>query len=106
MMGSFTITTTPWLPVPFQVRQIPEIVSAISARRLALPMIWDEVAGEGALMLLFEKLKARLGAEGLFDRERKYDRLPYLPRTIGVVTSPTGAENGRAACRERVCKYV
>ena len=50
-----------------------------------------EVAGEGALMLLFEKLKARLGAEGLFDRERKYDQLPYLPRTIGVVTSPTGA---------------
>ena len=49
-----------------------------------------EVAGEGALMLLFEKLKARLGAEGLFDRERK-QRLPYLPRTIGVVTSPTGA---------------
>ena len=30
-----------------------------------------EVAGEGALMLLFEKLKARLGAEGLFDREGK-----------------------------------
>lgn len=49
-----------------------------------------EVAGEGALMLLFEKLKARLGAEGLFDRERKQP-LPYLPRTIGVVTSPTGA---------------
>ncbi len=50
-----------------------------------------EIAGEGALMLLFEKLKARLGAEGLFDRERKYESLPYLPRTIGVVTSPTGA---------------
>ena len=49
-----------------------------------------EVAGEGALMLLFEKLKARLGAEGLFDRERKRP-LPYLPRVIGVVTSPTGA---------------
>ena len=49
-----------------------------------------EVAGEGALMLLFEKLKARLGAEGLFDRERKQS-LPYLPRVIGVVTSPTGA---------------
>lgn len=49
-----------------------------------------EIAGEGALMLLFEKLKARLGAEGLFDRERK-QRLPFLPRTIGVVTSPTGA---------------
>ncbi|MBD3747028.1 MAG: exodeoxyribonuclease VII large subunit [Sphingopyxis terrae] len=49
-----------------------------------------EVAGEGALMLLFEKLKARLGAEGLFDREGKQP-LPYLPRVIGVVTSPTGA---------------
>ncbi|MBN8804264.1 MAG: exodeoxyribonuclease VII large subunit [Sphingopyxis sp. 65-8] len=49
-----------------------------------------EVAGEGALMLLFEKLKARLGAEGLFVRERKQS-LPYLPRVIGVVTSPTGA---------------
>ncbi|MBA3940317.1 MAG: exodeoxyribonuclease VII large subunit [Sphingopyxis sp.] len=49
-----------------------------------------EVAGEGALMLLFEKLKARLGAEGLFDAGRKQP-LPRLPRVIGVVTSPTGA---------------
>jgi exodeoxyribonuclease VII large subunit len=49
-----------------------------------------EVAGEGALMLLFEKLKARLGAEGLFDQTRKQE-LPRLPRIIGVVTSPTGA---------------
>ncbi|MBW4330963.1 exodeoxyribonuclease VII large subunit [Stakelama sp. CBK3Z-3] len=49
-----------------------------------------ELAGEGALMALFEKLKAQLGAEGLFDSERK-KRLPFLPRTIGVVTSPTGA---------------
>ncbi len=49
-----------------------------------------EIAGEGAMMLLFEKLKARLAAEGLFDRERKR-AIPALPRTIGVVTSPTGA---------------
>lgn len=49
-----------------------------------------EVAGEGALMLLFEKLKARLGADGLFDQARKQE-LPRLPRIIGVVTSPTGA---------------
>ncbi|ALH82366.1 exodeoxyribonuclease VII large subunit [Sphingopyxis macrogoltabida] len=49
-----------------------------------------EVAGEGALMLLFEKLKARLGAEGLFDPARKQP-LPRLPAVIGVVTSPTGA---------------
>jgi exodeoxyribonuclease VII large subunit len=49
-----------------------------------------ELAGEGALMLLFEKLKARLAAEGLFAPERKRP-IPYLPRTIGIVTSPTGA---------------
>ena len=49
-----------------------------------------EVAGEGAMMLLFEKLKARLAAEGLFEPSRKKS-LPSLPRVIGVVTSPTGA---------------
>ena len=49
-----------------------------------------EVAGEGAMMLLFEKLKARLAAEGLFASERKKP-MPSLPRVIGVVTSPTGA---------------
>lgn len=49
-----------------------------------------ELAGEGALMLLFEKLKARLAAEGLFATERKRP-IPYLPRKIGIVTSPTGA---------------
>ena len=49
-----------------------------------------ELAGEGALMALLEKLKAKLAGEGLFAAERKQP-LPYLPRTIGVVTSPTGA---------------
>ncbi|WP_310224449.1 exodeoxyribonuclease VII large subunit [Sphingobium xenophagum] len=49
-----------------------------------------ELAGEGALMALLEKLKAKLAAEGLFAAERK-QALPFLPRTIGVVTSPTGA---------------
>ena len=49
-----------------------------------------ELAGEGALLVLLEKTKARLEAEGLFDPARKRP-LPYLPRTIGVVTSPTGA---------------
>jgi len=49
-----------------------------------------ELAGEGALMALLEKLKAKLAGEGLFDRERK-KQLPYMPRVIGVVTSPTGA---------------
>lgn len=49
-----------------------------------------ELAGEGALMALFEKLKAQLAGEGLFDPARK-TALPFAPRTIGVVTSPTGA---------------
>jgi len=49
-----------------------------------------ELAGEGALMALLEKLKAKLAGEGLFESARK-KRLPFLPRVIGVVTSPTGA---------------
>ena len=49
-----------------------------------------EIAGEGALLALLEKTKAKLEAEGLFARERKR-ALPFLPRVIGVVTSPTGS---------------
>jgi exodeoxyribonuclease VII large subunit len=49
-----------------------------------------EIAGEGALLALLEKLKVKLAEEGLFDPARKRP-LPFLPRTIGVVTSPTGA---------------
>jgi exodeoxyribonuclease VII large subunit len=49
-----------------------------------------EPKGAGALQIAFEQLKARLGAEGLFDAKRKKP-LPELPRSIGVVTSPGGA---------------
>jgi len=49
-----------------------------------------EVAGEGALLALLARNKARFEAEGLFAPKRKR-ALPFLPRTIGVVTSPTGA---------------
>ncbi|WP_419555383.1 exodeoxyribonuclease VII large subunit [Sphingomonas arenae] len=49
-----------------------------------------ELAGEGALMALLDKRRRALAAEGLFDAGRKR-RLPFLPRIIGVVTSPTGA---------------
>lgn len=49
-----------------------------------------EPAGEGALRTAFERLKAKLQAEGLFAPERKRPLPPY-PRSIGVVTSPTGA---------------
>lgn len=49
-----------------------------------------EPAGAGALMALLEERRKRLLAEGLFDKARKRP-LPYLPRVIGVITSPTGA---------------
>ena len=49
-----------------------------------------EPAGVGALMALLEKRKKQFAKEGLFDEDRKVP-LPYLPQTIGVVTSPTGA---------------
>jgi len=47
-------------------------------------------AGAGALMAMLEKRRAGLAAEGLFDAARKQP-IPYLPRVIGVVTSPSGA---------------
>lgn len=49
-----------------------------------------EPRGQGALYVAFEQLKTRLGAEGLFAPERKRP-LPFLPRSIGIVTSLKGA---------------
>ena len=49
-----------------------------------------ELAGLGALMAMLEARKKKLAAEGLFDTARKKP-IPFLPRSIGVVTSPTGA---------------
>lgn len=49
-----------------------------------------EPDGVGALYIAYEQLKAKLGAEGLFD-EAKKKPLPRYPMRIGVITSPTGA---------------
>ncbi|MGD8649241.1 MAG: exodeoxyribonuclease VII large subunit [Desulfobacterales bacterium] len=49
-----------------------------------------EPSGAGALQIAFEKLKARLLAEGLFDEVHKKS-LPFLPYKISIITSPTGA---------------
>ena len=49
-----------------------------------------EPAGAGALMALLEERKRKLAAEGLFEEGRKKP-LPFLPRVVGIVTSPTGA---------------
>jgi exodeoxyribonuclease VII large subunit len=66
-------------------------VSVYEARgqhQLIVRVVVDD--GVGRLQREFEALKARLAAEGLFDRERKRP-LPALPRTVGFITSPTGA---------------
>jgi exodeoxyribonuclease VII large subunit len=49
-----------------------------------------EPAGVGALMALLDERRKKLAAEGLFDESRKRP-LPFLPKVVGVVTSPTGA---------------
>ena len=49
-----------------------------------------KLAGEGDLAAQFKKLRAKLEAEGLLDRDRKRE-LPALPRVVGVVTSKSGA---------------
>ncbi|WP_375630524.1 MULTISPECIES: exodeoxyribonuclease VII large subunit [unclassified Bartonella] len=49
-----------------------------------------EPTGVGALMTLLENRKKKFLEEGLFDEEKK-KTLPYMPRILGVVTSPTGA---------------
>jgi exodeoxyribonuclease VII large subunit len=49
-----------------------------------------EIAGTGNILQLLEERKKKLAAEGLFDSSRKRP-LPAFPRTIGIVTSPTGA---------------
>jgi exodeoxyribonuclease VII large subunit len=49
-----------------------------------------EPLGVGALALAFEQLKKKLAAQGLFDESIKKP-LPFLPRRVAVITSPTGA---------------
>jgi exodeoxyribonuclease VII large subunit len=49
-----------------------------------------EAAGAGDILMMLEQRKQKLAAEGLFDEDRKKP-LPQMPKTIGVVTSPTGA---------------
>ena len=49
-----------------------------------------EPLGSGALQLRFDKLKEKLFREGLFDTDKKHD-FPKWPKSIGVVTSPSGA---------------
>ena len=79
--------------------QMQNGLSLVARGRLALyeprggyQLVCDGVdpLGAGALQIAFEQLKEKLQAEGLFAPERKR-RLPFLPRRIAVVTSPSGA---------------
>ena len=49
-----------------------------------------ELAGEGALLKLLEELNKKLSSEGLFAQDHK-QAIPFIPRKIGIITSPTGA---------------
>jgi len=84
------------LRVPFRIEEGMEIVvtgtlSIYPARGQFQIQVSDvKPVGAGALALAFEQLKKKLGAEGLFDEARKRP-LPFLPKRIGIVTSPQGA---------------
>ncbi len=61
---------------------------SISSYQLQINQI--EIKGEGALLKLFEQRKKKLEAEGIFDENNKKP-IPFLPKNIGVITSPSGA---------------
>ena len=65
---------------------------SVYAKRGTYQLICESLvkAGEGELLALLEKRKAKLAALGVFDRERKKP-LPLFPARVAVVTSPTGA---------------
>jgi exodeoxyribonuclease VII large subunit len=81
---------------PFELEEGMQIISrarlSVYAARGEYQLIVEAVEpkGVGALQKAFEQLKQRLQAEGLFDPSRKKP-IPFLPRRIGVITSPTGA---------------
>ena len=82
--------------IPFKPEDGMEIICAgklttYPARsNYQLVVEYMEPAGAGAIMAMLDARRKTLEAEGLFRLERKKP-LPYLPRVIGVVTSPTGA---------------
>ncbi|ALG06611.1 exodeoxyribonuclease VII large subunit [Kibdelosporangium phytohabitans] len=98
---SMTVTCTGQLLREFQppltegARVIVHGRPAFFMNRGTLSLRADEIraVGIGELLARIERLRKLLGAEGLFERSRKR-RLPFLPRTIGLIT-------GRASAAER-----
>ena len=71
-----------------EVRALPSLYEPRGEFQLGVETM--RRAGLGALFEAFERLKAKLSQEGLFDRERKRD-LPSFPRVLGIVTSTKAA---------------
>ena len=67
-----------------------KITTYPSGSRYQIVIETMEAAGVGALLAQLERLKTRLGEEGLFEPARK-QALPMMPSVVGVITSPTGA---------------
>ncbi|UMY18142.1 exodeoxyribonuclease VII large subunit [Methylobacterium organophilum] len=98
--GTAKIDAVVWKGVLSRLRQKPKeglevvVTGKITtfAGKSSYQIVVDtmEPAGIGAWMALLEERKKLLAAEGLFASERKRP-IPYLPRVVGVVTSPTGA---------------
>ena len=84
------------LSIPFSMEEGLEVICSgkisIYQGRSTYQIIVSkvELAGIGAILAMLEKRKKKLEAEGLFSELRK-KKLPYLPTTIGVITSPSGA---------------
>jgi len=84
------------LRLPFELEEGMEVVATgtlclYAARgQFQMQVLALQPVGVGAMQLALDQLKRRLAAEGLFDADRKR-ALPFLPRRIGIVTSPQGA---------------
>lgn len=82
--------------IPFKLEDGLEVVATGAITTYAARSYYQitvstlKADGVGALMKLLEERKKKLAEEGLFDPERKKP-IPYMPKTIGVITSPTGA---------------
>lgn len=82
------VTFTPANGLAVEVRGLPSLYEARGEFQLGVESM--RRSGLGALFEAFERLKAKLAAEGLFDAERKRS-LPNFPRAIGIVTSTKAA---------------
>jgi len=90
MFKTFVGKSKQWLADGLKVVALSEL-SVYEARGQYQLIVRElEPVGKGALQIAFEKLKAKLQAEGLFDKARKR-KIPEFPKRIGIVTSTSGA---------------